>query len=178
MFRLLVTVMVVCALALPTRFASAETPAPKNRTTALALSLGGTLVSLGLTAAGAGSQDGVLLATGLVSSLVTPSAGEIYAGELFTAGMGIRLLSAGVGYVGVGVALRCFLVTRPCEKHDGLAVSLITAGAAGYVSGIVYDIATAGAAVDRHNRRIELQLAPIIPTPANRAAGLSLRGSF
>lgn len=180
MSKLLVTGMVVWTLVFPVGFASADTAAPelKSRDTAFALSLGGTFLSLSITAVGAGTENGPLLAAGMLSSLIAPSAGEIYAGEWTTPGLGIRVLSAGAGYAGVGVALKCLLVTSPCEKHEALAVSLITAGAVGYVSGILYDIATAGAVVDRHNRQVQFQVAPLVSTSSGVSAGLSLGGSF
>jgi len=178
MSKLLVAGMVVWTLAFPVRFASADTAAPelKSRSAATLLSLGGTLAPIGMIALGERSGNDALVAAGLVSALLAPSAGEIYAGELLTVGMGIRAVGIGALIGGYEVFMNC---NWSCSREDSnLLIALLTTSIVGYGAGAVYDIVTAQAAVERHNQRIQLQIAPMVSTPSGPAAGLSLGGSF
>jgi hypothetical protein len=181
MSKISVTVVVFCALLFTSRFASADdaTPRRKSRDTAFALSAGGTALSIGLVVVGVASNDTRLTSAGLLSSLVTPAAGEIYAGTLFTPGMGIRAASGVVTIMGVNSLLKCFGQTQPCERNDGLTITLLGAGLIGYAGGIVYDIATAGTAVDKYNQRFNLRVAPMVTrTTSGSAIGMGIGGSF
>jgi hypothetical protein len=182
MSKMLVVVAVLGALTFATRLAAADdtTSGPKSRDTAFALSAGGTALSVGLVLVGANTSNGTLVGAGLLSSLVTPSAGEIYAGRPLTAGMGIRAASAVVTIAGISEALKCVLDDHPCGNNEGLAVTLLGAGALGYATGIIYDIATAGTAADEYNRKFNLRVAPTVMQTASSgpAVGLSLGGSF
>jgi hypothetical protein len=182
MSKMLVTVAALSALVFTTHVASADDdpPEPKSRDAAVVLSVGGTALSLGLVLAGASSNNATLVGTGLLSSLVTPSAGEIYAGKPLTAGMGIRLVSAASAVAGVGEAFKCFLASSTCQNDPALAGVLITAGALGYATGILYDIATAGAAADEYNRKHNLHVTPtVLRTPSSGpAVGVGIGGSF
>jgi hypothetical protein len=177
-----VAVLSALLFTIPSRFAAADDapPEPKDRDTAVLLSAGGTLASATLLAVGVKTENGALAAAGLISSLFTPSAGEIYAGRLGTPGLGLRLISAGVTVVGLEEAFKCFLASSPCQHDSGLAAGLIVAGGIGYASGILYDIATAGSAVDDYNRRMHVRVTPtVIPTASSGpAVGLGIGGSF
>jgi hypothetical protein len=177
-----VAVLSALLFTITSRFAAADDapPEPKDRGTAVALSAGGTLASAALFAVGVKTENGALAAAGLISSLFTPSAGEIYAGRLATPGLGLRLISGGAAVVGLEEAFKCFLASSPCQHDPGLAAGLIVAGGIGYASGILYDIATAGRAVDDYNRRMHVRVTPtVIPTASSGpAVGLGLGGSF
>lgn len=95
--RVAVAIAIVSALTFTARLAGADdAPAWKDRDAAFKLSAGATLASVGLVVTGASTGHDALTAAGLLSSLVTPSAGEIYAGKLVTPGLGIRAASAGI----------------------------------------------------------------------------------
>jgi hypothetical protein len=165
------------------RFAAADDapPEPKDPSTAVVLSAGGTAASATLFLLGVKTENGALAAAGLISSLVTPSAGEIYAGRLGTPGLVLRLVSAGVAVAGVQEMFKCFLASSSSCQYDAeLAGTLIVAGGIGYASGILYDIATAGRAADDYNRRMHVRVTPtVIPTAASGpAVGLGIGGSF
>jgi len=177
MMKLVVVAVVAGALAFPGRFARADTgPELKSGTTATALSIGGTLASVGVFAFGEASGRDRLAAAGLVGALIAPSAGEMYAGDVLTVGMGLRAVGIGALIGGYEVFMNC---NWSCSRDSGnLIIALLTTSIVGYGAGAVYDIATAQAAVERHNQRIQLQIAPMVSTPSGPAAGLSLGGSF
>jgi hypothetical protein len=181
---MLVQVAALSALLFTTRFAAADEapPEPKDRDTAFALSAGGTMASAALLVAGVKAGNAALAGAGLISSLFTPSAGEIYAGRLATPGLGIRLVSTGVAAVGFEEAFKCFLIesSSSCQHDSRLAGELIVVAGIGYASGILYDIATAGRAVDDYNQRLHLRVTPtVIPTTSSApAVGLGIGGSF
>jgi hypothetical protein len=182
MSKLLVIAAALSALAAAPALASADEPAeePLDRNTAFLLSLGGTAASATMVVIGGSSSNGTLFAVGLVSSLVTPAAGEIYAGKLFTWGMGIRVVSAGAAVVGFAEAFKCLFAEDTCHSDTEAAGTLIAAGAIGYAGGVLYDIATAGSAVDDYNRRYHLRVTPtVIPTTSSGpAVGVGVAGSF
>jgi hypothetical protein len=184
MSKLPVALAIVSAVTFTTRLAGADdAPAVKDRDAAFKLSAGATLVSIGLVVAGASTGHDALTDAGLVSSLVAPSAGELYAGKLLTPGLGLRAASAGIGLLGLNEAHNCGYYVWPtgsCRNSGDITRALILIGAIGYVSGTLYDIATAGSAVDDYNQRLHLRVTPaVIPTASSGpAVGLGLGGSF
>ena len=184
MSKLPVAVAIVSALTCTTRLAAADdAPASKDRDVAFKLSAGATLVSIGLVVAGASTGHDRLTDAGLLSSLVTPSAGELYAGKLLTPGMGIRALAAGVELAALSEARNCGWYVWPtgsCRNSGDITQALILIGAIGYATGAIYDIATASRAVDDYNQRLHLRMTPtVIPTASSGpAVGLGLGGSF
>jgi hypothetical protein len=189
MSKILVVVAVVSAPTFTTRLAAADEIVPeivpvfKDRSTAFALSAGGTAVSIGLVLVGAKTGNWRLTGVGLLSSLVAPSAGEMYTGKIFTAGTGIRLGSVGFGLVGLAAAATSFVQSAASGNGgngSGPGPVIVLAGL-GYATGIIYDIATAGRAVDdynQHPRRFRV-IPTVIPTPSsNPAVGLGIGGSF
>jgi len=182
MSKMLVGVAVLSALTFATQAAFADdSPAePKNRDTAFLLSAGGTLASAALVAIGAGTNNGALAGAGLVSSLFTPSAGHLYAGQLGTPGLVLRLVSTGVAVAGLEEALKCFGQSGPCDHDPRHAGNLLLAAGVGYASGVLWDVVTAGHAVDNYNERIQLRVTPaVIPTASSApAVGLGIGGSF
>ena len=178
-----VIVAALSALTLTAHLASADDapPEPKSRETAFALSAGGTALSIGLTAAGVGSGNLPLAGAGLLSSMLTPATGELYAtGSPFTWGTGIRALSAIALIAGIDQAFKCFPMSSSCQNNPQLADTLLVAGALGYAGGILYDIATAGSAVDDYNKKHNLHVAPaVMRTPSSGpAVGVGIGGSF
>jgi hypothetical protein len=186
MSKMRVAFAIVSAVTFTARLAAADdAPAWKDRDAAFKLSAGATVVSIGMVVAGASTGHNTLTDAGLLSSLVTPSAGELYAGKLLTPGMGIRALAAGLELAAFSEAHRCgyyVLVwsTDSCHNSSDLTKTLLVVGALGYVTGTVYDIATASHAADDYNQRLQLRVTPtIIPTAASGpAVGLGLGGSF
>lgn len=179
---------VLSTLMITAQLAAAEDDAPpalKDRSTAFALSVGGTALSAGLSVAGIATGNEKLFVGGVLSSLVTPSAGEIYAGRYLTWGQAIRAVSAGVEIAGMVEAYRCFSAAfgfaRPsCHDNPALASALLISGMVGYSAGIIYDIATAGSAVDRYNERHHLQITPVAGRTADAGSmvGVVIRGAF
>lgn len=185
MSRIQAAVAVVAVLLFTTRFAAAdEVPSEsKDRGTAFWLSGGGTGISIGLALAGGFTHHATLSTVGGISLLVAPSAGEIYAGKVFTVGMGIRLASLGIGVIGAAELASCtfpLVAAGGCHGGGGSGAALLILGGLGYWGGIIYDIATAGSAVDDYNERLRLRVTPtVIPTASSGpAVGLGITGSF
>lgn len=175
-------IAVLCTVTLAARHASADDDVlePKSRTAAVALSASGTALSLGLMTVGLVTDNGTLLSAGALSSLITPSAGEIYAGQIATWGMGLRVASAGIALVGASEAFKCIEDDGTCHNDPALAGTLLLVGGIGYASGIIYDIATAGSAVDRYNKKHNLRVTPLATRSATtgQTFGVGLSGSF
>jgi hypothetical protein len=89
-----------------------------------------------------------------------------------------------VAIVGVTEALKCTFFgdagDPPCHSDADRASALLLVGVIGYASGVIYDIAMAGHAVDEHNRELHLRVTPtVIPTASSGpAVGLGIGGSF
>ena len=187
------TLLLVVALLGSTAAAAepAPTPAPKSPVTALWLSLGTSAAGLGLVLVGAdagirpqayGQARGIelpLAAVGGAALLVGPSLGSAYAGRFWNGGTALRLAGVGIGAAGLALAV------QPSRGPEGaLNVGpyfLLGGGAAVYLAGAVYEIATTPRAVRRYNRRtLELSLSPApLATPGGRIApGLALAGRF
>ena len=180
MSKVFITVGVSCFLLFTTRFASADDTTPRSPEVAGLLSVGGTALSAGLFAAGLHFNNNTLAGAGLLSSLVTPSAGQIYAGTPFTWGMGIRLVSAGLVFAGTSGIDEC-LADRGnhCHSNPLSGLALVGVGALGYAGGIIYDVATASTAAKNYNKRHHLQVTPIVaPTTASAVVGVGISGSF
>ena len=177
----LVAVAVAAATLCTTTLAHAEPgdEGPKDPTTALELSIGGTVASGALVAIGFQANNGGMIAAGLLSSVVTPSLGEWYAGKPLTAGMGIRAASAVLFLAGVGEAFKC-LDTENCSNNNAAAGVMLIGGLAGYAGGTIYDIATAPTAAREFNREHQLHIAPTyMRTPSGNATmGVGIGGTF
>lgn len=161
-------------LSAPAASTTAASETPKSESTALALSLGGTAASAALVIGGASADNGAMISAGLLSSLLTPSLGEWYAGKYVTAGMGLRAASAVVTVVGLSASLKCLDAEGDCHS-DASAPYLLGAGLLGYATGTIYDIATAGREARRYNERHGLTLT-IAPTPVRGPGGQSTLG--
>jgi len=151
----------------------------KSESTALALSLGGTIASIGLMAIGESQNNDDLGAIGGIGVWVAPSFGHWYSGKLWTNGMTLRLAGAGAVVVGAVMLIGCIDSENSCE--DGPAVVLFVGGAGAFVAGGVYDIVTAPRSAREHNESLRLRAAggwAITPVVTHDRAGLVFGGRF
>jgi len=147
---------------------------PLNEGVAVAYSLGGTLASWGLIAAGAASESGGLAAVGAIGSLLAPSFGHWYRGQALTRGLGLRALGGTSTVVGVMAALAC--IESDCSDTWAL---LFYGGVLVYVAGTIDDIVTAPLEVRKHNRRNQrVEVLGFAPVVTDRAAAVGLTGRF
>jgi hypothetical protein len=179
-------ILLVLAVAAP-----AHADGPKSETTAQVASGVGTGISGGLILAGFLAGDSnypynrPLMYTGLVSALITPSLGQIYAGDYITIGMAARVLGVGIGTYG----LTHYTQVTPCEsghapndtcRHiDSGAIPFLGLAAIAFVGGMAYDVADASSAVQRWNEHHGFMVAPtVVPASDGPAPGLSFAGQW
>ncbi len=153
-----------------------------SENTALAASVGGTLVSwtLVITAGSMiGSRRGEtalssgLLATGAIGTFLAPSAGHWYAGTAVTRGLGLRALGAGSALLGFAATLDCE-PNQPCDGSP-IFVGGLLLGAALYLGGTIDDIRQA----PRRVRGINTQRgSAVLPRVTNDSIGLAFGGTF
>jgi len=161
--------------------AHAETDPPKSETTALALSLGGSLASVGLMAAAFSDlvhEDETtahLFGAGLLSLAITPSLGHIYSGKVLTGGLALRAGGAALALVGLAQALDCGLieVRRSCGFFESGEAAVVLGGTVA-AAGVIWDIATAPRAARRFNEKH----VTLVPAAPGASLGLSLAGRF
>ena len=164
----------------------------KSKTTAVALAAGGIVAPLALAATGIGTDQSVMTAIGSSLLLFTPSLGHFYAkGDLdVTTGMKLR----GVSMVAVMTGLLVYSqgICSPIQGYTSCdatytspltyaGIGIISVGAATFLTGAIWDIATAGGAVDHTNQHnnIAFSIAPMLAPPSSGGAnGLVLAGSF
>lgn len=171
--------------------APAHADGPKSETTAQLLGGGGAGVSGGLILAGFLAGDSSypfnkpLMYTGLASALITPSLGQIYAGEYFTVGMAARVLGVGLGtyglmhYTQVTPCDAAHAVSDTCRHIDSGAIPFLGLAAIAFVGGMAYDVADASSAVQRWNERHGFTVAPmLVPASDGPAPGLSIVGQW
>lgn len=153
---------------------------PKDPNTALGLSLGGTAASVALTIAGASANNSGLVTAGLLSSIVTPSFGEWYAGKPLTVGLGLRAASAVALVAGANEAFKCFGETGSCSNDNNAAGVLLLGGLVGYATGTIYDIATAPRAAREFNAEHQVHVTPTyLRSPSGSATmGVGIGGTF
>jgi hypothetical protein len=163
---------------------------PKDRTTALVLSIAGTAASGALVVAGLSMNNDAgagLAGAGVLSSLVTPSIGEIYAGQPLTIGMGARTLGAALVLAGAAQSLGSLCLSADngpdsCSSsstaNPNSSRVLLGIGATAYVAGIVYDIVDAPRAADRYNAHHFVMAPTVMQTASGTTAGVGLSGTF
>ena len=126
------------------------TRSKKNRTVGTLLALGGTAVPVLMFVAAINIRDGDtgmnLALASFATMIVAPSAGHWYAGKILTAGMGLRAL-------GGTVAVLSLMVLAASEGDATGAETAFWCGTITLGVGAVYDIATAGSAVDEWNEK-------------------------
>ncbi|MBZ0230852.1 MAG: hypothetical protein K8M05_00750, partial [Deltaproteobacteria bacterium] len=151
----------------------------KSPTTALALSLGGTLASFALVAAAESRDNDDLAAAGGIGIWIAPSFGHWYAGKLWTDGLTWRFAGAGAVLVGAVILLSECFNEDDCNEGPGFA--FVYGGMAAFAVGGVYDIVTAPGSARAHNKRLRARAAgrwALTPVVTSDRAGLVLGGSF
>lgn len=163
-----------------------------SESTALSLSLGGTLGSWGLLIGAPfvsyfGHEDaGTVMSTaGGLGVLFAPSFGRWYAGEIFTRGLGLRLGGAALTIVGVGMTLAEAPIgfghddtPEDDSKTGGLGPVVLMAGLGMFAWGTVEDIAKAPGAARRTNRERAGAGFALAPLVTRHSAGFALGGQF
>jgi len=155
-------------------------PAPRpgevSANTALTISLGGTLASWAVLAAGIGAESSPIALTGALGTLLLPSAGSWYAGEAGGIGLTMRAVGAiGVLYAASN-ATECDDYEASCNNNSGGAGAVALAGVALYLTGTIVDLAAAPSAARRHNR--ELRALSVAPTVHPGGGGVMVLGRF
>jgi hypothetical protein len=171
--------------------ASGTARADRSRQTAQILSGAGTGVSSAVILAGFvfASQGNPfnkpLMYTGLASAALTPSLGEIYAGDYVTIGMAVRVAAAGLAtyaLVNKTETKTCddaMMSSQQCTNLSGPGIAILGVAAIAFIGGMAYDVGDAGPAVDRYNRSHGVMIAPTaLATPTGPAPGLALAGAF
>lgn len=177
----------VALLTAPT--ASADSGARKDPDVALEVSAAGATVSLALIAAGLAPDLDIdsglkLVGLGLASGIFTPSLGAWYAGKYWTGGLGLRLAGAAAMVTGLAkMPPWCFDQCTFDEKRERDAnesLALMGLGLAGYLGGMVWDIAAAPSAAREFNASHHVVLAPTVLGAARGgpAYGLGIAGGF
>jgi hypothetical protein len=166
-------------------------PGELSETTALELSLGGTVASygaIGLAIATApNTATGYLGTAGIIGAFVAPTFGHWYGGAIVTRGLGLRAGGVLVFLIGaLADSEGCSLVygdpeSEPADCGDNFrtkkGTAMMFAGMAMFVGGTVDDIVTAPGRVHRHNERLRAQLS-LVPIAHRDFGGLALTGTF
>jgi hypothetical protein len=169
--------------------APAPRPAPSggelSESTALALSVGGTIGSWALVIGAAkiegsdGDTASMLGTAGALGVMFGPSFGHWYAGKFATRGLGLRALGIATAFAGAMVAFsQCPLFAEDeeggCDDTGGAMIAL--AGVGLFIAGTIDDIATAPGRVRKRNARLAgLAVAPVV---TQHSAGFALGGRF
>jgi hypothetical protein len=157
-------------------------PGEKSPGLALGLSLGGTALSIALTAADDDSDSGASLgAIGGIGLWVAPSFGHWYSGKMWTPGLTARLAGTGAAVIGALMLVTCIDSDGDCDS-EGPGIVLLLGGAGAIVGGGIYDIATAPEEARKYNARLREQSATrqwaLTPSVSRDRAGFVLGGRF
>lgn len=149
---------------------------PKSTGTAVGLSLGATFIPPLVASAIAGDNenrnDTLVYGLLIASAVIGPSAGRIYAGDFFTAGLGIR-----------AAGMTAILVGANGDRSTDDAVGYIVLGSLALLGGAIADIAGTGAAVREYNfehakRTMMPMVAPTMGPNGTTGAQLGMSGTF
>jgi hypothetical protein len=150
---------------------------PLSEGLASALSIGGTIVSVGLLV-GAGylvdqdhdTEAAAVAIGGGLGLLIAPSSGHFYAGKYFPRGMWLRLSGVAAG----GIAI---LVAKSADDlgDAGISLLLLIGGSVAVLAGAFDDMISVSDHVSRRNQMRGFAIAPVV-TPSS--AGLALGGRF
>ena len=172
-------VAVVIVLVLGANVVRADDDGPKQRALAIGLSVGGTVLSTALIAAGTGDSSGAggVLLAGAIGFVLLPSAGEWYAGQPFTWGMLVRV--GGLVLIGGGLAQGYCDGPLPPGQSCPNPMPAIVGGVVVASAGAILDIALAPRAVARYNANHRPIVAPtILHPPSGPVPGVSISGRF
>ncbi len=178
----------------------ALTPAPepeaepdsRSPRAALELSIAGAVV--GSAAAFGGWAEGFDQHAGasiglLAIAWAAPSAGQWYAGRIFTPGLALRTVGvAAIGYLGfemgcsIGVAGHQFDEGEPCPVPRlggaGREEAVLAIGAGSYLAGAIWDVATARDRARAFNRAHAAVSPVVLHGSAGLAPGFAVSGAF
>ena len=160
----------------------------KSPSTALAWSLGLTLGGYGIVALATSTSHGNdgagsgLAVVGSLMATVGPTAGHIYAGKTWNTGLGMRLLGTGTALLGFVVAFsECPIFSDNCNQSGAdVGIALAIGGVGLYVTGVVYEIATAGSAAreaNAENHQSEPTVG-VVPMVTHDGGGVAVAGRF
>lgn len=146
----------------------------------------GALVLTSVFVGGSPAQPNMpVLYTGVVVSTLAPSAGEWYAGEWLTWGMGVRAIAGATAIVITQTQTQTTTCqtgsATECTSLSGGGVALLGLAAIAYIGGIALDVIDAGDAVDRYNQAhgFTLNVTPmVVPTPSGTTPMLMLSGRW
>lgn len=148
--------------------APAPATAPKDPSTALALSLGFTAGGTAMLLLGSSAHSQTTEAIGFGMMYLGPATGHWYAGEVGGLGLGLR----GLAVVGAGTAVIVALgddgCDTACPDHGGLITGLLLASAGAWIGSTIYDIATAPRAARSWNRDHGVAFGPTAMVSAGR----------
>ena len=134
--------------------APAPAAAPKNPSTALALSLGFTAAGTAMLLLGSSSHSSTTEGLGFGLMYLGPATGHWYAGEVGGTGLALRALGA------LGASTAVIIAVgddgcddeQPCSDHGALITGLLIASAGAWIGSTIYDIATAPTSARSWNR--------------------------
>lgn len=124
-----------------------------------------------------------LLYAGLGVSMISPSIGEMYAGQYLTWGEGVRVGAAVMALIGVeqNEPTRCEISDDPrsqCEAITKTGVVLLSLAAIAYVGGVAYDVLDADEAAERHNTHNLMFTPTANMAGGTTSVGLLVSGTF
>jgi hypothetical protein len=149
------------------------------------LALGGTLASALVISVGYTSGGGIApVAIGGLSLIVTPSLGDLYAGNPLPNGMvlrgGLMLLAVGAGAYLQQCSNACFGPEHTVWWQSWVTIAPVGILTMAVVGGsTLHDLIHAGDEARAHNARLQLHVAPVaVSTGGSSAVGLGLAGTF
>ncbi|HUS28887.1 MAG TPA: hypothetical protein VMZ53_10260 [Kofleriaceae bacterium] len=165
---------------------------PRNRNTARVMSGTAAGVSGAITLAGfittpeGDAFNKPVLYTGIGMLMVTPSLGEMYAGQYLTWGMGVRAVATGFAIWTLQTQtepVRCEVINAPheptCNSFNDMAYPLLGIAGIAFVGGVWYDVLDAADSADRFNARHGYTVVPApMQGPNGMAPGLVVSGAF
>ena len=126
-----------------------------------------------------------LLYTGVGMLFIGPSAGEFYAGQYLTWGMGIRAAGAGLAIWTLQnetKVITCDDASTSDEKCEGftdIAAPILGVAAIIFIGGVWYDVLDAKDAAERYNRKNGFSVTPTaLAAPHGTVPGLAFGGTF
>lgn len=126
-----------------------------------------------------------LLYTGLGLLLVGPSAGEFYAGQYLTIGMGVRAAATGLAVWTLRTQTKIVTcddstaINQECTGFVENAAPLLGVAAIIFIGGVWYDVLDAPDAADRYNKKHGFTATPTaLVGPQGLVPGVALSGSF
>lgn len=181
-----VVVSLCILLAAPSADAGKKNPRTATLLSAIPASVSGAVALAGFITAPEGTPTNQpVLLTGIGMLFVTPSIGEVYAGQYLTWGMAIRGAAAGLAVFTLETqtkTITCQTAHTSDEKCQGFkenAYPLLGIAAIAFVGGVWYDALDAKDAAERYNVAHGYSIAPaVMPTASGTAPGLMLSGRF